>query len=263
MLKKHHTLFLIYVFFLISLMTYQSFKGPFQPLFRLRYPLFFVNDAISTTLDVIKKPFVILFALERENARLKIELNKLLLKEQLYDEAIYENNRLISLLSLKSEITNYVTSARVIARQPDRWYHQMVIDSGTRAGVKKNMAVRTENGLIGKIILSEPNYSTVLLLTDVHSSVAVRFEDNRTEAVLSGNGTQLCSLKYIPVSEDVKPGVELVTSGTDSLFPSGIPVGRVVNVERAATGMFHEISVELFAQPIKTEEVLVVSREGT
>jgi rod shape-determining protein MreC len=244
-------------------MTYQSFKGPFQPLFYLRYPLFFVNDAIATTLDIIRKPFVLLFTIESENSRLKSELTKLSLKEQQYDEAISENKRLTNLLQMKSEITNYVTAARVIARHPDRWYHQMEIDSGTNAGVKKDMAVRTDTGLIGKIILSESNYSTVLLLTDVHSSVAVRLEDNRTEAVLSGNGTQLCILKYIPVSEDIKTGGTLVTSGTDNLFPAGIPVGRVVSVERAATGMFHEIAVELFAEPIKTEVVIVVSREST
>ncbi|MBF0464416.1 MAG: rod shape-determining protein MreC [Nitrospirae bacterium] len=263
MLKKHHTLFLIYVFFLISLMTYQSFRGPFQPILCLRYPLFLVNDVIDTAISIIRKPFVLLFTIEGENVRLKSELNRLLLKEQQYDEAINQNKRLSALLLLKGETINYVSAARVIARQPNKWYHQIILDSGTKAGIKKDMAIRTDKGLIGKIISTESNYSTVQLLTDVYSSVAVRLEDNRTEAVLSGTGSELCLLKYIPVSEDVKAGESLVTSGTDNLFPAGIPVGRVLSVERVTSGMFHEIKVELFAQPTKVEEVIIVSREGT
>ncbi|MBF0319379.1 MAG: rod shape-determining protein MreC [Nitrospirae bacterium] len=260
MTKKSQALFLLYLIFSITLMTYQSIKGPMQPLFFIRYPLNYINEAVTSLVYYVKKPFIAVIALERQNEQLKKELDALLLKKQEYEEKIIENERLRELLNLKQEMPEYVATAKVVSKSPDKWAHLMVINKGYKDGVKKDMAVRTVLGLIGKIKKAEAHYSTVLLLTDVSSSVAVKSQDNRTEAILIGLGEGYCNLKHGSYMEEATVGDMLITSGLDSLYPAGIPVGKITVVEKKTTMSEQNLQVTLFSNAHKIDEVMVVTR---
>ncbi|MBF0565102.1 MAG: rod shape-determining protein MreC [Nitrospirae bacterium] len=264
-LKKVHTLFTLYFVVTVSLMSYQSMRGPLSPLYFFRYPINYVNSGLSFFIESIKKPFVATIAMERDNERLRSELKRLQLKEQRFEQETRENKRLEGLLSLKNDIESgglyrYVATARVISKNPDSWSHLMVINRGLEQGVKKDMAVRTVEGLIGKVIMASARQSTVLLITDIHSSVAIKIDEKRLEGILSGTGDANCILKYLPEDEDVAIGSKVVTSGFDALFPPGIPVGKVESVDKTTAGLFLNVEVELFANPVTMDEVMVVSR---
>lgn len=102
------------------------------------------------------------------------------------------------------------------------------------------MPAITLNGLAGKVISTSPHFSEILLLTDTNFSVAVRVERTRSEGIVSGTGTNMCILKYIPVEEDIMVGDRLITSGTDGIFPEGIKVGVVKKIEKKK-GFFFRI----------------------
>ncbi|MBF0317907.1 MAG: rod shape-determining protein MreC [Nitrospirae bacterium] len=232
-------------------------------MFYLRYPVQYLNEAIYTIIKTLKEPFVTMLVVKQENIRLKQELQQLLLRQETFKEQVQENNRLRQLLDLKDVTPGYVTTARVIGKNPSAWSQTMVINKGTLHGINKNMAVRSSKCLIGKVILVDKHHSTVLLITDVHSSVAVKVQTNRLEGVVSGTGQSLCILKYIPQDEVVKEGDDLITSGYDALYPPGIPVGKISSVQRSQTEVFLNIEVTLCATPFKVDEVMIIDRTGS
>jgi rod shape-determining protein MreC len=97
----------------------------------------------------------------------------------------------------------------------------------------------------------------VLSLTDPNFSVSVRVERTRVEGVVSGTGTNLCVLKYIPLEEDIVVGDILITSGTDGIFPEGIKVGVIRKVERKK-GFFQNIEVIPYQSDSKIEDVAII-----
>jgi rod shape-determining protein MreC len=197
---------------------------------------------------------------EEENLRLKAELDKLLRERQKYEEAFLENKRLKEILSLKEKEHRYVTSARVIARGPDQWSNTFVLDKGLPAGIQKDMTAITTKGLVGKISEVSNSYSYLLLLTDINFSATVRLQEGRMEGIISGTGLRKCQLKYIPYDEEVKKGDVLITSGLDSLFPKGIPVGYVSKVDKKGSGLFQNIEVTPFVNNRSIEEVAIITR---
>jgi rod shape-determining protein MreC len=197
---------------------------------------------------------------EEENLRLKAELDKLRRERQKYEEAFLENKRLKEILLLKEKEHRYVTSARVIARGPDQWSNTFVLDKGLPAGIQKDMTAITTKGLVGKISEVSNSYSYLLLLTDINFSATVRLQERRMEGIISGTGLRKCQLKYIPYDEEVKKGDVLITSGLDSLFPKGIPVGYVSKVDKKGSGLFRNIEVTPFVNNRSIEEVAIITR---
>jgi len=210
--------------------------------------------------DTATSPFKKMFIREEENTRLKTELRRLLEEQQKYQETLLENRRLNELLSLKEREHGYVTTARVVSRGADQWSNTFVLDKGYSDGVTKDMTAITSKGLVGKIIQVSTSSSSLLLLTDLNFSAAVRLQESRREGILAGTGLRRCQLKYIPPDEEVKQGVAVITSGLDSLFPQGLPVGYVSKVEKKGTGLFQNIEVTPFQDNAEVEEVAIITR---
>jgi rod shape-determining protein MreC len=259
--KKRLLLFLL-IITALSLMTYQSNREPLLPLKFLNNALNWFHDIKHSVKDSITSPFKRIFLKEEENIRLKEDLNNLLKERQKYREALLENKRLRELLSLKEKEHRYVTAARVIARGTDQWSNTFVLDKGLSDGVTKDMLAITHRGLAGKISsVSGSSYSTLLLLTDINFSSAARLQETRIEGVLSGTGFRKCLLKYIPYEEKVEKGNTVITSGLDSLFPQGIPIGYVSKVNKKGTGLFQDIEVLPFEDTSKIEELVIIKKE--
>lgn len=257
--KKRLLLFLL-ITLSLGLMTYQSKKENFVPLRFLNNTLTNLHRIVNSVRDTATSPFKRMFIREEENTRLKAELRRLLQEQQKYQETLLENRRLNELLSLKEREHGYVTTARVISRGADQWSNTFILDKGSSNGVTKDMTAITSKGLVGKIIEVSTSSSSLLLLTDLNFSVAVRLQESRREGILAGTGLRRCQLKYIPPDEDVKKGVAVITSGLDSLFPQGLPVGYVSKVEKKGTGLFQNIEVTPFQDNVEVEEVAIITR---
>lgn len=256
--RKIALLFLLLVFN-SSLMTFQSIRGPINILTVLRIPLYQFEWVSKNAWDRIKSPFILYSRLKDENYRLRTELDKFRFREQEFEEAMLENQRLNALLTLGKASYNFVTYARVISSGIRQWPGVVVIDKGELEGIQKDMAVRTPYGLVGKVIEAMPSFSRVLLITDVNSSVSVRFQDSRIEGVLSGRGNGLCTLKYILRDRDMNGGELLITSGLDGIFPKGIPVGYITMIQRG-DDLFQDIEIQPIINTSMLEEVMVFKR---
>ncbi len=136
----------------------------------------------------------------------------------------------------------------------------ITVDRGAEAGLTRAMPVVVAGGVVGRVHSVSDRTADVLLLTDRNSAIAARVERTRARGNVRGTGKpEACRLDYALRVEDMIEGDLLVTSGTDGVYPPGLPVGRVTQLHRSANGLFQEATVIPAVDVTRLEEVLVVT----
>jgi rod shape-determining protein MreC len=172
-----------------------------------------------------------------------------------------ENERLERLLSFaRSKPEHRAVGARIIGTRMDPKGLQLAtIDRGAEDGLRRMMPVVTADGVVGRVHTLGARSADVLLLSDRNSSIAVRVERSRARANVRGQGAPgPCRLEYALRSDDLIEGDQLVTSGTDGVFPRGLPVGQVTRVKRAGFGLYQAAEVLTGVDVNRVEEVAVL-----
>jgi len=200
------------------------------------------------------------FALQstsRENEALRIENDALKLTISQLQTKASEADRLAALLSFRRSHQEVpMLGARVIAASAGTASRTIEVDRGERDGIRRNMAVITPDGAVGKVIEVYANAAQVLLLTDKEGGAGAMLVDSRIQGPVGGTGDPTMVLKYVATDEEVKVGERIVTSGMDKIFPRDIPVGTVVEVK--AGNPFKLIRVQPAAKLDRLETVIVL-----
>jgi rod shape-determining protein MreC len=176
----------------------------------------------------------------------------------LQEEALKENERLRGLLDFKKKSVFPSLAANVIMRDPTNWAAVLLIDKGSKHGIRQGMPVVTPLGIVGKIAEAGERISKVALLTDPRFSVAAVIERTREQGLVSGTLRGLCRIQYLPISADIKVGDMILTSKISSFFPPGLMIGQVVSVEESFTSPTLECLVRPSVALSQIEEVMVV-----
>ena len=141
-----------------------------------------------------------------------------------------ENKRLKKILE---DITysSKSTIAKVLIDKQSPFLRSIIINKGSKNGLKKGMAVLSDNYLIGKIV--EVNFTTSrdLLLTDLNSRIPVSIEPGSIQSILSGNGKNSGIIQYTKDKAFINEGNIIYTSGTGGLLKPGIPIGKIYSNE--------------------------------
>ena len=192
-----------------------------------------------------------------ENERLKRELEKLSMRNRELESRAAEAQRLALLLNFREAHPEApMLAAQVIGASADPASHTLFINRGERDHLRRNLAVITPEGIVGKIVEVFPSAAQVLLINDKDSGVGALFADTRTHGVVKGNGEPEPRMEYVENGEKVHPGEAVLTSGEDRIFPKGFPIGTV---ESAAPGNpFQVIHIQAAARLDRLEEVLVL-----
>jgi rod shape-determining protein MreC len=172
-----------------------------------------------------------------------------------------ENERLERLLAFaRSKPEHRAVGARIIGTRMDPKGLQLVtIDRGSDDGIRRMMPVVTADGVVGRVHTLGARSADVLLLSDRNSSIAVRVERSRARANVRGQGAPgPCRLEYALRSDDLIEGDLLLTSGTDGVFPRGLPVGQVTRVKRGGFGLYQAAEVVPAVDVNRVEEVAVL-----
>lgn len=130
---------------------------------------------------------------------------------------------------------------------------------GSASGLTVGMPVMASNGVIGQITECGATTSTVRLITDENSSVSAMIQSSRAQGMLVGSATGQLTLDMIANDQTVNVGDVVVTSGLGGVFPKGLPLGKVTNVESTPGSLYLEITVEAFASTENFEEVIVIT----
>jgi len=194
---------------------------------------------------------------ERENEALRIENDSLKLTISQLESKAAEADRLAALLNFKQTHEKVpMVGARVIAASAGMASRTIEIDRGEQDGVRRNMAVITPDGAVGKVIEVYGKTSQVLLLTDKDGGAGAMLVDTRTQGPVGGTGEPTMQMKYVATEENVTVGEKIVTSGMDKIFPRDIPIGTVMEVKPG--NPFKQIRVRPAAKLDRLETVIVL-----
>jgi rod shape-determining protein MreC len=192
-----------------------------------------------------------------ENRQLKDEIEHMRLDQVRLAEDAAQARRLQTLLAFKEQFISRTVAAQVIGSSGSDLSRIVYIDKGENAGIKRDMAVMTADGIVGKVLLVYPSVSQVLLISDQSSGVGALLEKTRLQGVLRGTANGEVVLERVMSDEQVPVGETVLTSGGDQIFPKGLPVGTVAKVGNGKD-LFLNIKIKPAANLSKLEEVLVL-----
>jgi rod shape-determining protein MreC len=197
--------------------------------------------------------------------------------EELNEEIMYlrqENNLLRNALQMfrnEREIQENllkmhenILPAQVIGLDPNNFYKSVIINRGTLDGIKKNMIVLDKNGnLVGRIIDSiSLKEARVQLITDNASGISV-FTQKRVQGILVGDGEGQCLMQYVLATttpDEISEGEDLITSGYDRIYPSGLTVGRIVSIT-TDTSLHKHIIVDPYFDFRYLDQIAVIMKD--
>lgn len=169
-----------------------------------------------------------------------------------------ENKRLETLLELKRKSEFKTIAARVIGRDPSHWSLFIMLNRGTKDGVREDVSLLSPDGLVGKIVSAGPNSSRAILLTDRQSRVSAINQRTRDGGLIEGTGGLFLKMTFLDRGADIQVGDTIVSSGLGEIYPKGIPIGRVQSVGEDESRLGLSAVVKPFASFAKLEEVLCV-----
>ena len=204
--------------------------------------------------------YVYLRGVRQENRDLKFEIEQLRLEQVRLSDDAQQARRLQALLGFKEQYIAKTVAAQVIGSSGSEQSRSVYIDKGSSAGVEKDMAVITADGLVGKVLRAYGSSAQVLLINDQSSGVGVILDKSRLQGVVKGTAGGEVILEKVMTDEQVSPGDLIVTSGGDQIFPKGITVGTVMKVSPGAD-LFLNIRVKPSANLGRLEEVLVITKK--
>ncbi len=200
--------------------------------------------------------------LEAENTRLKhlqMENARELLRTQQLES---ENIRLRRLLEIKERQKLNGRIAQILYAARDPYSRKVVIDRGINDNIITGQPVIDDAGVVGQVTRIFPFVSEVTLITDKNQAVPVQVIRNGLRSVVFGLGTGKLELRFMPINADIQEGDMLVTSGLDTVFLPGLPVARVLKVERDASYSFARIYCEPIASAENFGEVIVLDPQA-
>jgi rod shape-determining protein MreC len=188
---------------------------------------------------------------------LRSEVERLSKAETRTTELELENARLRQLLDFRDRLTGDLIAAHVVGRDATGLARTIVIDRGERDGVFKGTAVVVPAGVVGHVFVTSRHAARVLLVNDHNSGVDGMVQRTRASGIVEGTPDGGCGLKFVKRTEDVQAGDVVVTSGLDGIFPKGLPIGRVVTVDKRGQGLFQYAEIAPAVEFDRLEEVLV------
>jgi rod shape-determining protein MreC len=171
-----------------------------------------------------------------------------------------ENAQLRNLLATRARLRVKLSVAEVLYAARDPFSRKVIIDRGSHDDVEPGQPVVDNRGVVGQVTRVYPWLSEVTLVTDKGQFVPVQNVRNGLRAVIGGTGSDgTLELRFVPQQADYQNGDELVTSGIDGVYPAGLPVARVTQVERSAEQIFARITCVPLGGVANYNQVLVVS----
>lgn len=198
--------------------------------------------------------------IRQENKQLQETIDRLRLEQAALLEDARQGQRLQSQLSFQEKYIYNTLLAQVIGTSGSDQSRVFYIDKGKDAGLTRDMAVITPDGIVGKVREVFPHSAQVLAINDQSSGAGVILETTRIRGVLRGNASGQPAIVGILADNRIKPGEKVLTAGGDQIFPRGLPVGEVQKVvndpERDG---FIQVIVKPAAHLNQLDEVMVIT----
>lgn len=236
------------------------------------------NKVVSSVATFVSKPINVVYSeiykvtnsqssdieeLRAQNEELKKENEQLKIQALESQKIIDENTTLKEMVNIQKKYQHYNTvMANIIYREHDNWTQTFTIDVGSNDGIELNQTVVHEDGLVGYISSVKETTSVVTTILDASSSVSVNISTINEPAVVNGDlelkSKNRLKLTYIPLDTEIAVSDMLYTSGIGVMYPSSIPVGRIVEIVNSKNDVNRYALVEPSVNISKISEVAVI-----
>jgi len=220
-----------------------------------------IQGSISSTFKFIHYPgqwIEQLSGLVEENRELKADNMRLALLNTELKEAYIENQRLREMLDFVDSTQLNLLAARVLNQGTTTVYNSILINAGAEQRVKKDMAVLSTDGIVGKTVSIGKNTSLVQLFNDINFRLSVRFQTSRHVGIMQPAGSGYTKVEEIPKTVVIHPGEIVITSGYSDIYPGEIKVGEVVDIKQSANGLYQIAQIRPYVDLNSIEEVFIV-----
>ncbi|GAB3114750.1 rod shape-determining protein MreC [Bordetella tumbae] len=170
-----------------------------------------------------------------------------------------ENAQLRRLLGVTDTVDQTAVVVEVLYEPADSFQQRLVFNKGSQAGLAPGMPVIDEGGVVGQIVRVTPQASEAALVTDERVSVPVQVLRNGLRLIAFGsNSPGRIEVRFLAANADIQEGDTIVTSGVGGLFPAGLPLAKVLTVERDTASGFARAVCEPLAHPERHRHFLVL-----
>ncbi|MEK9612907.1 MAG: rod shape-determining protein MreC [Flavobacteriaceae bacterium] len=214
---------------------------------------------VSSRINKLSSKFTDYFSLVEANQKL-IQENTALKKLEL------ESNALPLYPSALNDIGRFpysIKSAKVIQNNVLGLRNYIIIDQGSADGIKPEMAVLSQRGILGIVKSVSKHYASLISILHLDLKINVRLKNRADFGSLTWSGKSPSEFKIEGVisSAPVAVGDTVITGGMSSYFPMGIPLGRIKKMETLPTSGYHDLTVELFKDPSQAYFAYVIKNE--
>lgn len=224
--------------------------GVNEATYRLSALVSFPEKKLNQTINFFSEYFNVY----KENQNLKDQIIKLSSEKLNYIFLENENKKLKELIGEEQNLTDGVIS-KVLIDKDGKFLKSIILNKGTKDGVKIGMVVLENSYLVGQII--ETNYTTsrAILISDLNSNIPVVLEPGSFQSILSGTGKDYGKIKYSKNKLPLDENMIVYTSGSGGNFRAGLPIGMVNNE-------LEEFAVEFFSDLSQLSYVKIQSIDG-
>lgn len=202
--------------------------------------------------------YVMIVNTSKQNVELKQSVSELENKIFTLSEVEKENQRLKQLLEFGKDIERKKVLAQVVGWDASNEFKVLRINKGKSDGLKLLSPVITMNGLVGYVYRLSNNYSDILTILDQNNRVDAIVESTRSHGIVEGMSQFRCRLKYVIRTEVVKNGDVVLTAGLGEIYPKGIKIGTITEIDKEKFGITQSIEVTPSVDFNRLEEVVVL-----
>lgn len=207
--------------------------------------------------------FSTLSAMKKENDTLRQEQVANAQALQQVQLLTAENTQLRKLLAATERLPVKSVMSEILYDARDAFTRKIVLDRGTQHGVALGQPVIDDVGVVGQVTRVFPFTSEVTLLTDKDQAIPVQVVRSGLRSIAYGQGhSGALDLRFMPANADIKNGDVLVTSGIDGLYPAGLAVAKVVQVESKSSDAFARIVCQPLAGIDRNRQLLILLTES-
>lgn len=195
--------------------------------------------------------------LQLQNARLEEELLSMKAQLQQYQERYHADT-----MTVFEPVRPYkFIIASVINNSISRPYNHITINKGSKDGLRPEMGVIDQNGIVGVVNVVGENYSRLISLLNPNFRLSCKVKGNEAfgSLVWDGKDPQMALLEELPRHAVYKTGDTIVTSGYSLMFPDGLPVGIIAGSEKTIDDNFYTLRIKLLTDFSRLSTVRVIS----
>lgn len=224
------------------------------------YPLQVAAMAPRDALQAAGRYFVNLASLHSENDALRKERIQNAQTLQQASHYAAENEQLRRLLAMRERLPAQTIAAEMLYDARDAFSRKIILDRGIQHGVVAGQPVIDHVGIVGQVTRVFPFTSEVTLLTDRNQAIPVQVLRSGLRSVAYGRGSDnYLDLRFVPADADIQKGDILMTSGVDGVYPVGLSVAKVVEVENKTGDSFSRIVCQPIAGIDRNRQLLILA----